>query len=86
MIIPLAANFFAEWSGVIDSLKVFLFYKVYSRKTDFRPYRIKPLDCALCLSFHLSWVMELARGEQFSISTILLPFAAGGCAYLLSKL
>jgi len=86
IIVPLAANYIAEWSGVMENFKLFLYYKVYTRKTEYNSYRLKPFDCSLCLSFHLCYICEIATAQSLSITTLLLPFASGGVAYLLSKL
>ena len=51
LIIPLGCTWASEMSGVIANLKYYLFYKVYSKRTAYRHYRIKPLDCAMCLSW-----------------------------------
>lgn len=79
-ITPLAAVFIAEKSGVMDAIKWKWFYKVYSRKTKYRDFRIKPFDCAMCLSF---W---MAAAQIRDWNFILYPFAAAAIGALISRL
>lgn|GEM_PF-6066659 len=84
LVIPLAANFIAEWSGVIDQLQYWLFYRIYTLKTPYNPGRWKPLDCPMCLSFWLGVGFVLI--PHFSVDAILLPFASAAVAVLINKL
>lgn len=50
VIVPLAM-IAIQLCGVIDWLKREIFYMKYARHVKFKTYRLKPLDCALCLTF-----------------------------------
>src|SRR5580704_8679813 len=84
LVIPLAANFISEWSGVIQKIQYWLFYKIYTAKTEYNPKRIKPFDCPMCFSFWLTVCFVVI--PHFSIESILLPFASGAAAVIINKL
>jgi hypothetical protein len=81
-IIVLAANFIAEKSGVMDQIKFRLYYRIYTRKTKYVPYRLKPFDCTMCLSFWLTLTYILFIHEY----NFTLPFAAATAGALISRL
>jgi hypothetical protein len=54
LLYALAANFIAERSGVMESFKFWLFFRVHKRTVRYRPFRLKPFDCTICLSFWLT--------------------------------
>jgi hypothetical protein len=81
-IIILAANFIAERSGVMDQLKYRMFYRLYTKKTPYRDYRLKPFDCTMCLSFWMTLTYILFI-HQYNFT---LPFAAATVGVLISKL
>jgi|HubBroStandDraft_3_1064219.scaffolds.fasta_scaffold136515_3 hypothetical protein len=83
LLIPLAANFIADRSGVMVKLKWWLFYKMYSRKTRYKDYRLKPFDCTMCLSF---WIAFIQLITYWDIKYILLPFATATVGALIEKL
>ena len=83
LIIPLAANFIADRSGVMEKLKFWLFYRMYSRKTKYQHYRLKPFDCTMCLSF---WISAFYLLTTYNSNYILLPFAAATIGALIEKL
>jgi hypothetical protein len=85
VIIPLAITYIVKWSGLVDQFKIWLFYKVYSRKTQYTFWRIKPFDCAMCLSFHSVWLWEVLSIQSFSFISTALPFAAAGIATILNR-
>lgn len=85
ILIPLAANYLADFSGLMDQLKIFLFYRIYSRKTVYKYYRIKPFDCCGCSAFHLSWIYILSYDHFGIIQTLILSFAAGAVSTIINK-
>jgi len=85
LVIPLACNFIAEWSGVVQSFKYWLFYLKYTRKTQYREiWSLKPFSCPMCLSF---WIGSLSLVKVYnSTFDFLLPFASAGAAVVINKL
>lgn len=82
LLIPLASKFIVS---LVENMKVWGYYLVYTKKTPYKEFRLKPLDCPSCLSFHLMWIFLLTSG--LSIPLILLhSFAAATLGYLISKL
>jgi len=84
LVIPLAANFIAEWSGVIQKFQYWLFYRIYTRQTEYNPKRLKPFDCPMCLSFWLTVCFVLI--PECSVRSILLPFAAAGSSVIINRI
>lgn len=82
IITPLAANFIAERSGVMEWIKFKLYYRIYSRKTKYKLYRIKPFDCAMCLSFWLCLIQVLPSQNWLEY---FFPFAAAAVGSIVSK-
>ena len=85
VVIPLAGNYITEWSSLIDKLKYWLYYKKYTRKTEYQDFRIKPVDCPHCFSFW-STLVYLNFSDAPLYQIIPLAFAAGACAVLINKL
>jgi hypothetical protein len=74
IVIPLASNTIA---GLMIGIKYWLFYKVYTKKTRYKPFRLKPIDCSLCLSFHLTWIYLISMATLNPFIIILLALASG---------
>lgn len=85
LIVPLAALFIAEYSGVIQKLKYWLFYRRYTKETSYHEiYSLKPFSCPMCLSF---WLAALTLFITYSSPIdLLFPFAAAGAAVIIQKL
>jgi hypothetical protein len=85
LVIPLAASFIAEWSGVIQSFKFWLFYRKYTKKTPYRDiYSLKPFSCPMCLSF---WLASVSLTWTYSdLSSLFYPFASAGAAVVINKI
>lgn len=84
VIIPLAANGIIK-TNWIEVAKYRMFYWIYSKKTPYRPYSIKPFDCELCLAFHLSWI-QMVVFHQWKPEFSLLPLASCMVSYLIAKI
>jgi hypothetical protein len=82
IIVPLAADFIADRSGIMEQIKFMLFYRVYSKRTKYKPYRIKPFDCTMCMSFWLCLFLVIFSGDT---NNYLLPFAAACVGALLNR-
>jgi hypothetical protein len=85
LFIPLAASFIAERSGVMDKLKYWLFYRIYTKQTPYKHFRLKPFDCAMCLSFWIAAVYEWTTGTPATWLSILLPFSSAAVGSIISK-
>lgn len=73
--IVLAADMIANRSNIMEHIKYWLFYRIYTKSTRYKPYRIKPFDCTMCLSFWLCLILT---------RDIILSLAAGTCGAILS--
>lgn len=85
LILPLAANFISEWSGVIDKLKYWMFYRMYTKQTQYDPPRWKPFDCPMCFSFWIS-IGLLIYNSDYSIINCILPFASAAMGMIINKI
>lgn len=85
ILVPLAADFFADRSGIIESIKWKLFYMTYTKKTLYRPFRLRPFDCTMCMSFWLALILILVDGS-YEGAFFLMPFAAAAVGALISKI
>lgn len=54
--------FIVDISGIIDTLKHFL-WKKYIKVGDWHNLSLKPLDCSLCMVFHTGWIYLLIVGQ-----------------------
>lgn len=86
VLVPLACTFVAEKSGIMDKLKYWLFYRVFTKGTQYKQFRIKPFDCAMCLSFWVCLLVECIDKIEFNPTTALLPFAAAAVGSLISNI
>ncbi len=82
ILIALASVFIIN---VVDQLKYFFFYQVYSRKTEYRPYRLKPLDC-YCLAVYLGFAYFQLYLHVNPTLSCLLSFASATTALITQKL
>lgn len=78
VMVPLAACFIANWSGVFQALKI----RFYG--PDWWKHSWKPLDCEKCLSFWLS-VILLTLQKEWSYASLIYPFVASAIAVLIKK-
>lgn len=62
IIISAVVCFVVDISGIVDTLKHFL-WKKYVKIGDWRNLSLKPLDCSLCLTFHTGWIYLLIVGQ-----------------------
>lgn len=85
LLIPLAANFITEWSGIIDTIKHWLFYCKYTKQTKYRFFRLKPFDCNLCLGAHITWIYLVVIGGFTIFEIILLALAVGSISMMIGK-
>jgi hypothetical protein len=37
LVIPLAANFIADWSGMVQRFQFWLFYKIHTKHSEYNP-------------------------------------------------
>ncbi len=82
--IPLASLFIADYSGVIQKFKYWLFYRKYTEKTSYQEFRIKPLDCPMCLSF---WIGAISLIWIYTAPiSLILPWGAAGATVVIQKL
>lgn len=72
--ISLACLMFSEWSGVIQWIK---WYSLWDG-------RLKPFDCAMCMSFWVSLVLFLTL--NYSYWSILYAFANAGITVLINAI
>lgn len=87
LFIPVAANYFTEWSGVMDKFKFWLFYRVYNKKTEYNFYRLKPFDCCHCISFWTTVALLTFIGLPVSWPLLIaLPFCSAASAFIINKI
>jgi len=87
VLIPLAANFISDFSGVMESLKYWLFYRIHSKEVRYRPFRIKPFDCPMCLSFHMTWIwIYFSQGFTNIFIIVLLSSASAAIASIINRI
>jgi hypothetical protein len=84
LIIPVAGNYLADWSNLIQTFKYWLFYRIYSKRTKYQDYRLKPLDCPGCLSFWLGVIFLILT--YTTVTGLILPFACAGMATVISRI
>lgn len=72
--IQLVAVFIVDLSGIVDSLKRAVWRFAKGAAVPFQPFRLKPLDCSLCVTFWACLLYLLFAG-RFS-----LPLFAYVCA------
>lgn len=76
-LITVSVVFIIDYSGVVNELKQYVF-KYYFPKCEFRDFRIKPLDCSLCMTF---WCNVIILTILFGMSVSVL-FSASVMAIL----
>lgn len=84
--ITLSSCYIADWSGLMDNLDYYLFYKFHYKNVKYQSgmYVKKPFTCPGCLSFWISVIFILI--SPFTIMNILLPFSVAALATLLNKI
>lgn len=85
LFVPLGINFLVEWSGLIDSLKYWLFYRQYTKQTQYRFFRIKPLDCPPCASYWTSFIYLAITSHLNLFEMIIYSLASAAIALIINK-
>jgi hypothetical protein len=95
ILVPLAANYWANWSGLYQKFDKWLFRRIWGKDVKWRildfidprvKFFMKLISCSLCLSAHITWISLLLSGNRNIFEIIILSFASGSVAYLTSKL
>jgi hypothetical protein len=86
VVCPLAANFVSSWSGLLDHLRRWIFYRRYTKKTPYRFVNLPLIGCSMCLSAHMAWITALVFGVHNIYYLILLCWAGGAMGFLINKL
>ena len=84
MLLALAANFIAEWSGRVQKLKEWMFYRTRFRSVEFENFSFKPFDCPMCLGFWIGLAYVLTI--PFTTINIFIPFGCAGMAVMVNQL
>lgn len=86
LFIPLAINFLVDWSGLVDNLKFWLFYRMYTKDTQYRYFRIKPFDCPPCASFWTSIIYLLINKNNLNyFEVIIYSLTSAAIALIINK-
>ena len=86
-IIPLAVNWLIDYSGLILKFKFWLFYRINDKSVSFRPFRIRPIDCEMCMGVWSALAYLYFTGSVLNrIDMILVSLAAGAVSFLITKL
>ena len=48
--------FIVDISGIIDTIKNIIWKWVFNGKREYREFRLKPLDCSLCMTFWIGLI------------------------------
>lgn len=55
--IAVSAVVFIDFAGIAEKFKKKLYYIRYSKQSPYKPYTLKPFDCAPCMSFWLAVIL-----------------------------
>lgn len=58
LLLTVIVCFVVDISGFIDTIKSLIWKWVFNGKREYREFRLKPLDCSLCMSFWIGiiWI------------------------------
>ena len=58
LLLTVIVCFVVDISGFIDTIKNLIWKWVFNGKREYREFRLKPLDCSLCMSFWIGiiWI------------------------------
>lgn len=56
LLLTVIVCFVVDISGFIDTIKNLIWKWVFNGKREYREFRLKPLDCSLCMSFWIGLI------------------------------
>lgn len=56
IIIASIITYIIDFAQIVEHIKRWMFYRVYTKDTPYRYYTLKPFDCSGCLSFWVSLI------------------------------
>lgn len=70
LVISAIVVFIVDISGVIDSIKRFIWRWVFGNKREYDYFNLKPFDCSLCMTFWVG-IIWLICTNQFGLYMLL---------------
>jgi hypothetical protein len=85
LMISLITCYIVDVTDIIDNLKRLIWKWVFDKKREYQDFRLKPLDCSLCLTFWIC-IIYLIATKNFNLNGILLVCIFSFLTTYISKL
>jgi len=79
--LQLVTVFIVDLSGIVDTLKRAVWFLMKGTFKGFQDFRLKPLDCSLCMTFWGTLIYAICAGA-FSMTVLLYCCALAYCTTL----
>ena len=76
LLLTVIVCFVVDISGFIDTIKNIIWKWVFNGKREYREFRLKPLDCSLCMTFWIGLIWVTIHGFTLINLFFVTVFAA----------